>query len=347
MIEQYRKALEQEKREDGNIGQPISGPVQHALANEMLYLAGRRNEMTAEGASLEAFEQIQERHKLDCPGGHWRYWTNWEKEQMEKPEGIPSPVYPRSAKCWNGIDTLWRLNKRERFKERWPELEQVEKLRMDAEIAVYYSTSRFERQFHSAKQHFAKEILITFGGMWNGQAMPPGHLRNHVLGTEEIVKASYHYLNPEYQAGMTKWFNEYAEMFLRLAEAMEMIQEEQLAAWRATGWGWQGAGDDEGAISAVATKAQETPPGAEKALSPEDEEAQEYSDNYIAVFKHIDMTRNKWTREQNPGHWERWDEVEHLINNGYIEDAIDYAVVHANKGWKPWSELVEMLEKVK
>ena len=320
-MEKYRKALEQEKRRDGNIGQPISGPVQHALANEMLYLAGRRNEMTAEGVSLEAFEQIQERHGLHCRGGHWRYWTHWEKDQMEKPEGIPSPVYPRSAKCWNGIDTLWRLNKRHQYKSRWPEIESVEKIRTQAESSIMKAKSREERQYYSAKEHFARDILLSFGGMWNGNAMPPGHLRNHVLATQEMVKSVYDYLSPEYRDGMIRFFTENKDIFLTLADALDVVQEEQLTAWRATGWGWQGEKDHEEKVK----PAVKTP-------------------RLQEVISHIENTRNKWTRAENPGHHQRWDLVEELIRDGLIDEAIDYATEHAQKGWKPWEDVVKMLE---
>ena len=66
------------------------------------------------------------------------------------------------------------------------------------------------------------------------------------------------------------------------------------------------------------------------------------------IIDHIDATRNRWTQEERPAHWERWNHVEKLFVEGMIENAIDYATVEANKeGWRPWVELMEMLKEVK
>jgi len=99
---------------------------------------------------------------------------------------------------------------------------------------------RSERAYYGAMERWLRSLLLAFGASFNGAAAHPDFIRTDCSASPGIIDVVYAYLTPSRRKSMHEFFSSNRALFLECADALEKVAEQQMAAWRATGWGWQG-----------------------------------------------------------------------------------------------------------
>jgi len=324
--DEYQSALTAEKERDKNTGQELRGGVQHTLANELRYLRGNIKQMTSQGGDAESVALIKSRYGLGCPGAKHRNMLNWEQKQLERTDSWPSPIYGRSCFVYLGVDRLWRSENHKKFKAKWgADIDKIEAERAEFDARAG-KVEVEERKYCSVMALTRAKILISLGAPLNGQDTVPSFVRALASGFWGGAG-----LSPKWAAQAKKELIADAEQWMRLADALEEVEQMQLEAWRKAGWGWQGD-----------QKPAATP---ERYAGVDKIEQDVVTDSSVPmIIQHCQAHRDKWTEHENPAHNQRWNHVIELILAGEVENAAGYAKQWAAKGWSPWQKLVEMLE---
>jgi len=250
---------------------------------------------------------------------------------------FPSPLAPKSSFVTYGVDLAFR---RPHYKKVvYPKhKELLDKL--NAEYKHHRreegsARNREEQYRHAGHKNVRLSILACLGSNDHMAAryVTSADVRNMAEGRYDKVNAQ---VNKELAEQPEKWEE--------LAYILEDVEYDQLYAWREAGW----RHNDE-----TSSKTSQNVPSDDSGVtnSAGGGASASASDHVVTdssvpmMIQHCLAHRNKWTEHENPAHHQRWNHVIELILAGEVENAAGYAKQWAAKGWSPWQELIQMLEK--
>ena len=87
------------------------------------------------------------------------------------------------------------------------------------------------------------------------------------------------------------------------------------------------------------------PSGVANAADAPVEEIETTAEKYADLIAYCREYRDKWAPEENPSHHKRWNKAIQHISDDELVQASGYAQQWAEKGWKPWQELINMCQE--